>query len=157
MHPVGNSRPLLLEAFLQRLEPTDVFRRFNLGAELQCYLLASHLVYHRQLSPQLCALFSGGSLPIGFATMGCHVRLSETKITHFVMSFVGGLVALAAAFFGWALLFMALCWFLLSMGPCWAVPHLPWAGTKRRVAMDTGILGKGNKSCAQWGTKDRWG
>ena len=54
---VGNSRPILLEPFLRRLDSGNVFTLFSLRAEQQHYLPACHFAYRRQMSPHICALF----------------------------------------------------------------------------------------------------
>lgn len=53
---VANSRPVLLEPYLRRLEATAIFRRQQLRLELQRNIPSSMFAYRRQLNPQMAAL-----------------------------------------------------------------------------------------------------
>ena len=55
---LSNSRPVLLEPYLRRLEATIVFRRQQRRLELLNAIPSSMFAYRRQLSPQLAALLS---------------------------------------------------------------------------------------------------
>ena len=76
---VGNSRPILLEPHLRRLNSSNVFRRFHLGAEPQSYLPASKFSYRHEMSRQLCAIFGPRPSLTGYVNMGTRMLRTRTR------------------------------------------------------------------------------
>ena len=71
-----NSRPVLLEPFLRRMESTAVFRRLQRLLELRGGMPSCMLAYRRQLSPQQAALL-GRALLAAWTADGSEVHIAD--------------------------------------------------------------------------------
>jgi hypothetical protein len=71
-----NSRPVLLEPYLRRLESSVVFRRLQRSMELNGTMPSSMLAYRRQLSPQYAAMV-GRLLLAHWTAMGHEVHIAD--------------------------------------------------------------------------------